>query len=86
MKELRPCLFKDKKALFHRWEEVSQAVEAGIAIGSHSAGWLKYTLAIIEFENGEIAEVSPTLIKFLDSEENFSEYCFKEYEEVEEVE
>ncbi len=82
MKEFRPCLFKDKKALFHKWEEVSQAVEAGIVIGSHPAGWLKYTFAIIEFENGEIAEVSPTLIKFLDSEENFSKYCFKECEEV----
>lgn len=83
MKELRPCLFKNKKALFHRWDEVSQAVEAGFAIGSNPAGWLKYTLAIIELEDGKIVEVSPELIKFLDSEENFSEYCFKKYEEVE---
>lgn len=78
MKKLRPCLFKDKKALFHRWDEVSQAVEAGIAIGSHPAGWLKYTLAIIELEDGKIVEVSPTLIKFLDSDEMFSKYCFEE--------
>lgn len=78
MKELRPCLFKNKKALFHRWDEVSQAVEAGFAIGSHPAGWLKYTLAIIELEDGKIVEVSPTLIKFLDSDEMFSKYCFEE--------
>ena len=36
MKKLRPCSFKDKKALFHRWDEVSQAVEAGITIGSQA--------------------------------------------------
>lgn len=74
MREFRLCLFKDKKALFHRWEEVSQAVKAGNVIGSHPAGWLKYTLAIIELEGGEIVEVSPTLIKFLDSEKYFEEH------------
>lgn len=78
MKELRPCLFKDKKALFHRWDEVSQAVEAGFAIGSHPAGWLKYTLAIIELEDGKIVEVSPELIKFLDSDKVFLNYFEKE--------
>lgn len=51
--ELRPCIAKGKKALFHKWIE-----EANIAI--------KLTYALVEFENGVIKRVDPEEVTFCD--------------------
>lgn len=64
--EYRPCIVNGKKAVFHRWHEFCNVVEAGIAIGSHPAGQIKYTLGTVEFEDGTIEEVAPHKIKFAD--------------------
>ncbi len=65
--EHRTCIVDGKKALFHRWHEFCQVVEAGIAIGSHPAGQIKYTLGTVEFEDGTIQEVAPHKIQFTDN-------------------
>ena len=64
--EQRPCTVDGKKAVFHRWHEICNVVEAGIAIGSHPAGQIKYTLGTVEFEDGTVQEVAPHKIKFKD--------------------
>ena len=65
--EHRTCIVDGKKALFHRWHEFCQVVEAGIAIGSHPAGQIKYTLGTVEFMDGTIHEVAPHKIQFVDN-------------------
>lgn len=74
--QLRPCKINDKKALFHKWSDKSQIVEPSPMIGGHTGGVLKWTVGIIEYENGEIAECLPNGIQFLDNE--FEKYCFIE--------
>lgn len=64
--EYRPCIVNGKKAVFHRWHEFCNVVEASPLIGGAPAGQIKYTLGTIEFEDGTIAEVNPRKIKFVD--------------------
>lgn len=64
--ELRPCIVKDRKALFHKWSDKSKIIEPSIMAGGDSGGTLKYTVGIIEYENGVITECYPYEIKFLD--------------------
>ena len=72
--EVRPCLICDQKALFHRWEDKSQIIEPSVMVGGHNGGVLKYTVAIVEYENGRVAEVLPKNIKFVDGK--IKEYAF----------
>lgn len=74
--EYRPCLVNRKRALFHMWEEQSSIVDPSPMIGGHHGGVIKFTLAIVEYENGKIDEVSPPNIKFID--EKCKEYAFCE--------
>lgn len=72
--EYRPCYVKDKKALFHRWEEKSEIVVPSPMVGGHGGGVVKGTLAIVEYEDGTIDEVRPQQIRFADDKIN--EYAF----------
>lgn len=72
---LRPCIVNDKKALFHRWNEISNVVDASPFIGGHPGGIIKFTRGIIEYEDGTISECNPTEIRFVDR--IFNEYCFE---------
>lgn len=74
--ELRPCKVNGENALFHTWSNKSRIVDPSPLIGGHSGGVLKWTVGIIEFENGAIAECLPNAIQFLDNK--FNEYCFNE--------
>lgn len=65
--ELRPCLVNDKRALFHKWSDKSQIVEPSLMMGGHQGGVLKYTVGIIECEDGQVCECMPSQIKFIDS-------------------
>lgn len=65
--ELRPCLVNDKRALFHKWSDKSQIVEPSLMMGGHQGGVLKYTVGIIEYEDGQVCECMPSQIKFIDS-------------------
>lgn len=76
--EYRACLADGKKALFHRWTQVSEIVPPALTVGGHNGGVVSGTLALVEYENGEVAEVLPKRIKFLDGKEMFEECCFFE--------
>lgn len=64
--EYRPCIVNGKKAVFHRWHEFCNVIEASIMVGGAPAGQIKYTLGTVEFEDGTIEEVAPHQIKFED--------------------
>lgn len=73
--ELRPCIVKERKALFHKWSENSHIVQPSIMVGGHSGGVIKTTVGIIEYENGVVTECYPYEIKFVDNK--LIEYCFE---------
>lgn len=75
--EYRPCMVEGKKALFHKWEDKSEVVRPSAIRGGHNGGELRATFAIIEYEDGSIAEVFPHKLKFLNSKSLFSRYCFQ---------
>lgn len=75
----RPCIVEGKKALFHTWIERSRIFEPSPLRGGHNGGVAKWTAAIIEFEDGQVAEVMPSDIRFLDHPH--SAYDFTERED-----
>lgn len=58
--EYRPCYVDGDRALFHRWVEEER----------------RNTYGVVEYENGEIALVSPDHIKFADSRSRFDEIAW----------
>lgn len=74
--ELRPCKIGREKALFHTWSNKSEIVSPSPMMGGHSGGVLKWTVGIVEYENGNVGEVLPKSIKFLD--EKHKEFYFEE--------
>lgn len=61
--EYRTCLVNGEKALFHRWSQ-----NADIEYSQ--------TFAIVELTDGNVREVKPESIKFIDGK--IGEYCFSE--------
>ena len=59
--KLRTCLVKNKKALFHKWIHIKNLIGQ------------EYEVGLVEYENGEVEEVTPENIKFCD-------YIFKAYD------
>lgn len=78
---LRPCYVKQglqkKAAMFHQWENVSYPVREELFIGGMPSGIVSHTLAIVEYENGEVHKEQPENIIFTDSKE----YAFPRAEE-----
>ena len=64
--EYRKCMVDGERALFHRWHEFCDVVDASPMIGGHPGGQIKYTLGTVEYEDGTIEEVAPHKIKFCD--------------------
>lgn len=77
----RPCLYRGEKglykAIFHRWVEERQLVDASPFQGGHPGGCIAATFALIETENGTMREVAPDKIQFIDHSE-FAEYAWGE--------
>jgi len=70
--EYRPCCVdKDKRALFHRWENRADVCGASPMVGGHCAGQISFVQGIVELEDGSMLQVSPSRIQFLDSDEKF---------------
>ena len=65
---IRPCYVRKKKALFHRW------IEMTFPKGS---SFFHQTLAIVEFEDGHIEQVRPKSIVFADGG-HFNDITWKE--------
>lgn len=76
--EYRPCLVGNKKALFHRWNEFNKPVPGGITPIDPPPGQIKYTLGLVEYSDGQVEEVAPHKIKFIDNK--MQEYSFKNIE------
>ena len=53
--ELRPCFVENKKALFHKWVHIKNLLGQEFENG------------IIEYEDGQVEEVKPNDIKFIDN-------------------
>ena len=65
--DYRPCEVYGQKAIFHRWEDFSKPVEAGLTISHpHPAGQFSRCYGIVEFMTGEVKRVEPYEIKFMD--------------------
>ena len=73
IKELRPCVVQldnnEMRAWFHCWDHRRQTVDTSPLRGGHSGGEIVITLGVVELENGQINEVYPSQIKFLDTQE-----------------
>ena len=65
---MRLCMVNERKAMFHCWQPVSEVLSPSPMRGGHQGGTLRYTVGIIEYENGEVEEVAPKNIVFLDSQ------------------
>lgn len=74
--DLRPCIVKNRKALFHKWNDKSKILEPSPMVGGHGGGILKYTVGIIEYEDGVVTECYPYEIRFIGAK--FMEYCFED--------
>lgn len=77
--EYRPCTVAGKRALFHKWEENSEIYAPSPMVGGHNGGVVKYTLAIVEFEDGHVERVRPQDIMFIDN--YFHEFDFTDNQE-----
>ena len=53
--ELRPCFVENKKALFHKWVHIKNLLGQEFENG------------IVEYEDGQVEEVNPRDIKFIDN-------------------
>ena len=71
--QLRPCIIyskheKPKIAFFHTWAIYAEPIAPSPLMGGHAGGQLEYPVAIVEFEDGYVTQVSPTTIRFTDRE------------------
>ena len=64
--ETRPCYVAGKKAMFHRWNEIRNAINESPMVGGHPAGIIAATYGIVEFEDGTVKNVHPYEIIFSD--------------------
>lgn len=68
--EMRPCLVDGGiPALWHRWTSRCEIVPPSICVGGHSGGNISACFALVEFEDGAVAEVNPERVRFLDTED-----------------
>lgn len=76
MTGLRPCLVGGKKHLFHRWSWRAWTIAPFPRVGGDPGGQGSVTMAIVEDENGQVHEVYPREVRFLDS--SMDQYVFEE--------
>lgn len=72
--KLRPCLVKGKKHLFHCWDHRAWTVGESALRGGPAGGQCSMVLAVVEDEYGQVHEVYPRDVRFLD--DRIKEYDF----------
>ena len=65
---MRACMAEGKKALFHCWQQIADVLEPSPMRNGHQGGTIRYTVGIVEYENGRVEEVAPNKIVFLDTQ------------------
>lgn len=63
----RPCYIDNRKAIFHRWVETSFPKDKGFIL---------QTLALVEYEDGHVAQIQPKKVIFADGG-SFDEFDWK---------
>lgn len=78
--ELRPCMVNGRRALFHRWADGARPVTPrGVEADETTQRYQLYNVhGIVEYEDGEVARVWPSDIRFIDSD--FDQYAWPEME------
>lgn len=66
--KLRPCLVKGKKHLFHCWDHRAWTVGESALRGGPSGGQCSLVMAVVEDEYGQVHEVYPREVRFLDDQ------------------
>lgn len=70
--EVRPCIVDGRKALWHRWVEVRQCISAGLTVmNDHPGGFISDTLALVEYEGGDVAKVPVSAVRFTQTKRLF---------------
>ena len=72
---LRPCLVNGKKHLFHCWGQRMWVAEPSPMVGGSPGGQCSMVLAVVEDEYGNVHEVYPRDVRFLDDQ--VKEYNFR---------
>ena len=65
---MRLCIVNERKALFHCWEQKAEIVPPSPMRDGHSGGIIRYAVAIIEYEDGSVAEIPASEVTFLDTQ------------------
>lgn len=77
---VRPCIVKqngkEKKALFHMWNNFAKPVAADVYAGGCPEGQISIVFGIVEYEDGSVDEVRPAQIQFVDNK--IKGYAFEE--------
>lgn len=77
---VRPCIVKqngkEKKALFHMWNNFAKPVAADVYAGGCPEGQISIVFGIVEYEDGSVDEVRPAQIRFTDNK--IKDYYFEE--------
>ena len=63
---MRKCIVNGKNAYFHQWNTYQNVVEPSPMIGGTPGGQIQYTVALIEFDDGTVAETTPQNIMFVE--------------------
>lgn len=64
----RSCLVNNRKHWFLRWQDRKWVVDPSPMVGGHAGGQCQVTMAIVEEqETGQVSEVYPREVRFLDS-------------------
>lgn len=77
---VRPCIVtqngEEKKALFHMWNNFAKPVAADVYAGGCPEGQISIVFGIVEYEDGNVDEVRPAQIRFVDNK--IKGYAFEE--------
>ena len=64
---MRLCTVQGRKALFHCWEQVSKVEPPSPLREGPQGGTIRYTVGIVEYQDGSVERVIPDDIVFSDS-------------------
>lgn len=73
----RQCVVNDKRALFHSWYEIYDVVKPSPMVGGHPGGQISYIVGLVEFEDGHVELLEPRMIRFIDGNQIFDNYCWE---------